>query len=404
MRSEIAAADRAFEVRRAARAWRVAGEIDGRAEAAIHAGYPDDRRRASGPFRALFFVFAWFGVWTAHGLGLAFCAALGLGWSRQRALAALTVASGLVLLVAVEALTGHFRLRRHGVEEATAWLAWGYTLGGATWWLAEGTDLGVGALVSAAGWGGAALAALLAWRWGIPGSGLVTAAGLLLALSQAPGNRWLWLLLGAAASWPLAALSVAGRVSPEHRRRFREAFLVAILALYLAVHVAGVEAHLFWWMRIDRLTRGGASPSPVEGWPLALAIAAMIALPTLLLAQGLRRHFRPAVDLGLLLAVVSVGSLAWRYEMRPVWLVLLAGGGLLVGLGLVLRRALSSRAGDEWRGWTARELAEDRDSLEVLEVAATLATLAPAPRPAEPAPGFEPRGGDFGGGGASATF
>jgi uncharacterized membrane protein YgcG len=48
-------------------------------------------------------------------------------------------------------------------------------------------------------------------------------------------------------------------------------------------------------------------------------------------------------------------------------------------------------------------LAEDRESLQTLEVAATLAAFTPAARQVE-AVGFEGGGGEFGGGGASAKF
>jgi len=116
MRPEIALADRRFEVRRAATAWRRAGEIDAVAERAIHALHADDRVRATPVFRALYFVFTAFGFWTAHGLGLAFLAALGLDWNRRIAFAGLVLGTGLVLAAAVEALTGRWRLRRFRVE------------------------------------------------------------------------------------------------------------------------------------------------------------------------------------------------------------------------------------------------------------------------------------------------
>ena len=75
MRVAISAADRNFAVRRAANAWRKAGEIDASTEVAIAELYPDDRVRTSKIFRVLFFVFTWFGFSTAYGFGLAFLAA-----------------------------------------------------------------------------------------------------------------------------------------------------------------------------------------------------------------------------------------------------------------------------------------------------------------------------------------
>lgn len=404
MRPEIALADRRFEVRRAATAWRRAGEIDAVAERAIHAMHADDRVRATPVFRALYFVFTAFGFWTAHGLGLAFLAALGLDWNRRIAFAGLVLGTGLVLAAAAEALTGRWRLRRFGVEEALAWLAWAYTLGGGLWLLAETIDLDVRGLVVAGGWGAAALASGLAWRWAIPGSGFVAAAGLYVALSQAPANWLVWMLVSTLAAWPLGVLALAPHVAPEHRRRFREGFLVTAAALYVGVHVEVFEHRLFFWLRGAGLS--GAPGEPLAP-PLGLLVAselAMLAIPAALLTAGLRRRFRPAVDLGLVLAAETVASLVARYGWRPLWLVLILAGGALLAATMVLRRALERRAGGEWAGWTARELPEDRDSLEAVEIAATLATLSPAARPVEKPPDFTGRGGEFGGGGASGTF
>ncbi len=175
------------------------------------------------------------------------------------------------------------------------------------------------------------------------------------------------------------------------------------------MHVAVLEARLFTlarWIDDDQLGRGARQALagiPVGATAVGLSLAAMVAVPVALLWLGMRRRFRPALVLGLLAALVSAGSFADRLDLGPVWLVLLAGGAVLIGAAMMARRFFSGRPGAEWEGLTALPLTEDRESLQTLEVVATLAAFSPAARRAE-AGDFEGGGGDFGGGGASAKF
>ncbi len=403
MRGEIAAADRRFEVRRAIAAWRKAGLVDLSAEPALVAAYADDRVRTSPIFRALFFVFTWFGFSAAYGSGMAFLAAAGMGWERSTAFALLHMLAGVTALVAAEWLTGGRRLRRFGIEEACAWIGWGYLLGGGLWWLAKGFDFGFEALLITGAWAAAALASLIAWRWATPGMGAVAALALFLALSQLPANQLLCLLVAGVASAPLALLATAAHISPEHRRRFGEAFLVVVLMFYVAVHVVVVEGRLFAEIRLGDGGRPANLGHGVSPAIVALSLAAMVAVPLLLLLAGLWRRFRPAIDLGLLLAGATGVTFAVRWSLAPLWLRLILEGAGLGVLALYVRRALARRVGGEWRGLTGLPLAEDRESFRTLEVAATLAVFSPAARAVE-AKGFEGGGGEFGGGGASAKF
>ena len=409
MRREIAAADRQFVVRRAASAWRKAGEVDAVAEAAIAALYADDRVRTSRIFRILFFVFAWFGFSSAYGFGLVFLSAAGLDWNDTAAFAGVNMLAGVAVLAATEVLTGTMKLRRFGIEEACVWIGWSYLLGGGLWWLLEGFDAGFSLLLVAGSWVTAALATLIVWRWATPGMGAVAALAIFAALSQAPANHLLWLLVAGLLAWPLGTLSLAAHVSPEHRKRFGEAFVVFVAMFYFAVHVAVVEARLFTlarWIDDDRLgpsARQALAGIPVGATAVGLSLAAMVAVPVVLLWLGMRRRFRPALVLGLLAALVSAGSFADRLDLGPVWLVLLAGGAALIGAGMMARRFFSGRPGAEWEGLTTLPLTADRESLQTLEVAATLAAFTPAAREVE-AGGFEGGGGEFGGGGASAKF
>lgn len=409
MRPEIAAADRKFVVRRAASAWRRAGEIDAATEAVIATRYADDRVRTSKVFRVLFFVFTWFGFSTAYGFGLAFLSALGLDWSDTAAFASVNMLTGVAMLAAVELLTGVMKLRRFGIEEACVWIGWGYLIGGGLWWLLEGFDAGFRLMLIAGAWAASGLATLIVWRWATPGMGAVAALALFAALSQAPANHLLWLLTAGLLAWPLAALSSATHVSPEHRKRFAEAFVVFVAMFYFAVHVGVVEARLFTLARwgddgpLGRAVREALAGTPVGATAIGLCLAAMLAVPAVLLWLGVRRRFRPALVLGLLAALVTAVSFADRFDLRPVWLALAGGGGVLIALALLARRLFSGRPGSEWSGLTTVALAEDRESLQTLEVAAVLVTLQPAARPAA-TPGFEGGGGEFGGAGASAKF
>ena len=134
--------------------------------------------------------------------------------------------------------------------------------------------------------------------------------------------------------------------------------------------------------------------TPVGELAVGLSLAAMVAVPVALLWVGVRRRFRPALALGLLAALATAVSFADRLDLRPIWLGLVAGGAVLLGLAILARRFFAGRPGSEWSGLTTLALAEDRESAGTLEVAAVLATLSPAARQPEPG-GFEGGGGEL---------
>lgn len=408
MRPEIELADRRFAVRRAAAAWRRAGLVDAAAEAAIATQYADDRVRTTRVFRALFFLFTWFGYSTAYGFFLAVLQAVGIDWNDTTGFAAVHAVIGLATLAAAEGLTSGMKLRRFGIEEACVWIGYGYLVGSTLWWIAAVVDPGVAALVVLGGWVTAGFATLAAWRWATPGMGVVAAAATLVALTQAPWNQLLWLLVAGVVAWPVAHLSLAGHVSPEHRKRFAEAFAVFVAAFYFALHVEVVEHRLFFWLgnaARGRFATGGAVAElpPVGVWAIQASLLAMLLVPFVLLTLGMRRRFRTAIVLGLLSGLATAISFAARWHLEPGWFWLLLFGATLVGGAIVVRRRFDARPGAEWRGLTARALVDDRESAGSIEALAMLATVSPAARAAE-APGFEGGGGEFGGGGASATF
>jgi len=397
VRPEIRAADESWEVLAAARAWHGAGAIDDAELAAIRARFVDDRRRSRPGFRFLFFVFtlfagqaAWAFVMTLVGVALAGRHELVL--AGQLAVLAAFAAGG------AEWATTAQRLRRFGVEEGLVALGLGWA-GGAIVLSLGALDLrdwpalflGAGAF--------AVVAAGALWRWATPLTGLLAAGALFAALYALPGARWLWIVAGAVVAWLSWRTSVDARVGPAHRRRADEILVVAVLALYAAVHVAGLRSDWFGWLR-----RESHLTSDVPELWRAAAWTAMAALAATLLALGVARRDRLALSLGALVGVVTAVSAIDALDLEPVWLLLVAGGLTLIAAALVLRRIFASRAERIAGGFTDRALYEADGDRSFVELAATLVALSPAPRPSEPPPGFAGEGGDFGGGGASARF
>jgi Zn-dependent protease with chaperone function len=130
----------------------------------------------------------------------------------------------------------------------------------------------------------------------------------------------------------------------------------------------------------------------------------MAVLPAALVALGVARRDRLALALGALLAIATSISAADALDLEPVWLLLVAGGAILVGIALALRRLFAARPDRVAAGFTDRPLFEPDGGRSFLELAAVLATMSPAPRPPGGERGFEGGGGEFGGGGASGKF
>jgi len=397
MRAELRRADERWEVLRAAEAWRAAGAIDADTAAAIRARHPDDRRRARPAFRALFLfltLHAGLGVW-----GFAFLLAdlsigsLGDSGAHGALLALLALAAAAGAAVAIE----RFRLRGFGVEEGLAALAFGFALG-ACGELADAAGAGDRAILLLLAAAAVALALAIVVRWGLPLAGAVAAAALFLGRAQLPLARWLWIAAALVLASATRRILASERAAPAHRHAAGEAFAVSIVALYLAVHPAPALALPF-----DAL---GELPAGSSAWTGAGEIAgwaAMVALPALLLARGIRRRDRLELALGTL-GALSTGAYALaRLELEPVWIPLLLGGAAVGALVLAAHATFRRAPGRLRAGFTDAELYEGGAGRPWLEIAATLVALAPAPRPEEPR-GFAGGGGEFGGGGASSKF
>ena len=394
MRPEIVRADRRFAVRRAAASWQRAAAVSPEARGEIDLLYADDRVRTGQWFRLLFFVFTLVGAQGVFGfLGLV----VGVfDWAPPAwALLLFALSGGLAALT--EALLGPLRLRRFGVEEATGWLALAAAGGGVA--IAVG-EMGFGPRPStvAIALALAGLATLAVVRWGLPLAGAAAAVALFVALAPLPAGRWLWIAAALALAWGLERAAESAGVPPAHRARAREAWWVALAALYLAVHVESVGSGWIARERPFAATTAAGTAALVFAW------LAMIALPAFLVASGLATRRRPRLAAGLLAAAATTAAVVDRADLRPLWAVLLGGGLLLVVVALALRRLFRRAPERTVGGWTSEPLFDDADRAAALELAGAAAALSPPARelPAEPV--FEGRGGDFGGGGASSGF
>jgi hypothetical protein len=382
MRADAERADRDKAVREAARAWRRSGAIDGKTLGAIEAGHPDDRRRLGPALRALSFLFTALGLLA---LFLAFASGLGAdGW-------VFCLVYGLLLLGLTEWQIGSLKRSEGGTESATGLVGLGFVLGGGFWLLDRSGVRGHAFELTAWTLGGVLCAAAFV-RWGMEAYAIFSAACAFGLLSALPGPRLSFVL----AALPLLALALAAeaspRLAPSHRRGAVGVQAVAVVALYLAVHLGSWDAHV-----LERTE--GAPPQALR--PLAIAATAL--LPLGLVATAIRLRRRPLLALGVLCAIASLVTLRFYVHLAPLWVVLTLGGLVGVGLALALERWL--RAGPERQrgGYTSDPLFDGPRRLRALEIAVAATQAGPAAkRPASPE--LQPGGGRFGGGGATDSF
>ncbi len=395
MTRDLARADRAAAVRDGARAWKRAGAIDDAALAAVNARYPDDRVRTGPVFRLLLFAFTCFAVSAVHGILWFFVR--GAGGDAQ---AAVELCLGLGMAAATDYQIGTLRRRQGGTEAASSWMALVFL------------TIALVRLVTshfgpALGWtGGTAICCLViatlfgaaAWRWGYSFYAGVAAAALLAAAAQLSWGRLLWIALPLAAASPLLRASASPRLPPAHRAAATAVLVVALAALYAAVHLGSWE-----WQLIEEIGgRHGTVPRGDVLWWAAAAATALV--PAALLAWSLPRRRYPLLLLGAATGLVSLVTLRHYVHLAPPWLAMTAGGALLVGLVLALERYLRSGPGGERHGYTAAPLFANAARARLLEAAAAMLTLTPASRSLDDKPAYEGGGGRSGGGGASGEF
>lgn len=394
MRTDVAEADRRFEVRQAARGWFRAGAIDDKTKAAIDAAYPDDRSRLGRIFRVLVFGFTFMAVNSFFGTFVALLAS-----ELQGAAAVVVILFGGALIVATDFQIGSMKRRQGGTESATAVLGVGYFLGGVLWLIAQagsGGDENVFidfALVLTAIVLGAA-----AWRWGYWLFAVAATVALFVLLARMPLGRLLWIVVPLFLAPILVRASESPARPPAHRRAADALLAVTLVFLYVAVHLGS------WDEKILEQLRGG---SP-DRTPIALArfisALATAAVPVVALLFGVIRRRRLLINLGLVGILASVITLRVYVHVMPPWAALLLGGVVAVAVALLTTRFLDSGEGEERNGLTAEPLYDDTERRSALEIAAGVVSATPAARPTGAAPGFEGGGGRSGGGGATESI
>jgi len=393
VRADVAEADRRHEVREAARGWQRAGAIDEATRTKIDAAYPDDRNRLGPIFRVLVFGFTLVVLQSAMGIvGLVFASA------GENAALFFFFLIGLGLAGFAEMQIGVWRRRQGGTESATAFLAVSLVIGASLFLFyqvarpAEEFAIHVALVVLAIVLG------VAGYRWGYAlFVGVATIAAFIL-LARTPVGRLLWVLVPLALA-PLALrASDSSDLAPSHRRSCQVIGVVSLVFLYLAVHLASWDFGV-----VEMLTghwrESSGSPRPYR----TFFIVATALVPVLTLAWGISARRRLLLNLGLVGLLASIITLRFYVHVAPLWAALIGGGAAAIGLALLLRRYLDSGEGRERGGFTAEPVFTDPEGRSALEVAASVVSLAPSPRPIEQ-PGFEGGGGRSGGGGATGNF
>lgn len=385
-----AAAERADEVRRAARAWEKAGYVDADTRAAIESRYPDDRVRLPPGLRIVAFALAGLAV-------LAACAFVAASVDLDgRVGVALVMALFAALCTGgTELQRGRWRRADAGAETATALLAAAFAAVAVL--AALDGDAPAAVTLGLA----AAITAIAAARWGNPLLALHAAALVFGWLAQLPAARLLWVVVAAAAIGPLLAGSRHAALAPSQRFGCWLAAAVALAALLVALNLVSWDAG---WIEE---ARGGAGDAPT-GWRATLRPVAIVAtglLPVAFLVAGARRREILLVLAGLAGLGVAVATVRYYRPILPLAYALLLAGTLLIATAFGLRRWLRAGMDGERGGWTSEPLFGDDARAEAVRVVAGAAALTPAARPAgAERPADRAGDGRFGGGGASGSF
>jgi MFS family permease len=393
VRADVAEADRRYEVREAARSWQRAAAVDEETRKKIDAAFPDDRNRLGPVFRVLVFGFSLVVLQSAMGIaGLVFAAA------GESVAAFVFFLFGLGLAGLTEAQLGSLKRRQGGTEAATAFLAVVLIIGTLLWLISHSSKPGDRVLVDTALILTAIVLGAAAWRWGYSIFAVVAAICVFVLLARGPFGRLVWMVLPLALAPALLRVADSARMAPSHRRSCEAIALVALVFLYLAVHVGSWDLGVVEMLNgfFDHIER---PPSPMRTF--CAVATALVPLSTVAWGIGTRR--RSLIGLGFVGVLASLVTLRIYVHVAPLWVALIGGGAIAIGLALLVRRYLDSGPAQERHGFTAEAVFTDPEGRSALEVAASVATFTPAARPV-PQPGFEGGGGRSGGGGASGEF
>lgn len=399
MRAGAALADRNAAVRAAARSWRKAEAIEEATLKAIEAAVPDDRNRVGPVFRVLLFLFSVLAI--NAGFGFVWLLILGPLKDEGGGFAVMAILTGIALAALTEFQIGNLKRSQGGTEAATSFAALGFLMGGIAWFVFEALNLTGDTAIPALLLLAAVLLAAAAWRWGYPLYAGLAAASLLAALTYIPGGRLLWIVVAVLAAPFLLRRSDSERLPPALRHSFSAVLMVALIGLYLAVHLGSFDLGVIELMRRSFRDLGPASRIGALRW---LSIAATALVPAVYLAIGIRTRRYPFLIVGLGTAVASLVTLRVYVHLAPLWVILTLSGAALIAVVFGLRRYLDSGPERERGGFTAEPLFEDLARQRLLEAGAAIVSFSPDARTVHEEPKFAGSGGEFGGGGSNSEF
>jgi MFS family permease len=395
VRVDVAEADRRYEVREAARGWQRAVAIDEDTRTKIDAAYPDDRHRLGWVFRILVFGFSLVVSQSALGIvGLMF------GQAGPSVAAVVFLLFGLGLAALTEVQLGSLKRRQGGTEAATAFLAVGLIIGPLLFLIYEVSKPGERVFIDTILILTALVLGVGAWRWGYSIFAVVAAICVFVLLARMPFGRLIWLVLPLVLAPALLRAADEVRLPPPHRRSCEAIALVALVFLYLAVHLGSWD-----WRLVERLhgfslfDNATRPPSPMR----MFCVVATALVPVLVVGWAIAIRRRSLLALGFAALLASLVTLRFYVHVTPLWIALIAGGAVTIGLALLVRRYLDAGPDHERHGFTAEPVFTDPEGGSALEVAASVASFTPAAKPVSQ-PGFEAGGGRSGGGGASGEF
>lgn len=384
-------AERVEEVRAAARGWKRAGAVGEGTFEEILRRYPEPRTFSALLWRALFFLLASFVL-------LALTVALFAAASPRSAnnwILFGVLGSAFIAMAEIQARSPSLALRG-GVGAASFWGICAL-VAGLLFLLEENLRFSEPEGPNLVLAGAAALFALAAFRWGIPVFAGFSGAAFFVLLARAPHGRLLWVAGGVALA--AAAERFLDRVSwaPAHRASAAVLAVCGVAAVYAAVNLWSLDHGA-----IERMTGRWDRTGP-PAVARAAAIAGTALVPVIVFFAGLKARRRIFLDLGLVLAALSLVTLRYYVHVAALWVVLSAAGAALVLAALAVNRWLSRGPARARGGFTAEPLFEDVEAFRAAELAPVLAGHAPAGRPPVE-PGFKGGGGSFGGGGAGGSF
>lgn len=354
--------------------------------------YPDDRQRFGPGFRALAFILTCVAALAI--VALSFFLTDFRDWKSDVALLLVWAA---VLASLTEIQRGGGKRATAGAESATALMS---VLLAILW--AVSADYSPHPMDEIRFFASSSvICALAAWRWGdslfFLGAGL-SGFGL---LTQTDHGRLLWIVASLLLIPACLKAARDARLAPSHRNGTVILGAIAILALYVAIHIWSWDKH-----GIESLRWVSSSIPDADGSPSirSLFILATAFLPPALLLIGWRGREPLLLYAGLLLIGVSIATIRLYHKVLPFSFALILLGTACLALALGVRRWLRSGDKGERDGFTADPLFDNTNRTDAIKSVVAMASFTPAAQAAPSQAAFKGGGGSFGGGGATVNF